>query len=719
MRTRTVPDRLSGHAHAAIPLVARDPDRAHALARCLLTHSAADEVRAVAWRALALAGHELGADPFPALRQAVLAATRAGLSQQRSLALRSLLGLQAHHRTAVPPVPPPERPAPNPPGAHVHLWLRRGVAQVQGGAFDPASTAFSQALKLLGSEDHPSHRVGLRNNRALSHIYADRTDDALGDLEVGTELAQRHHFHYLHALLQQNAGILAARTGDLDRAMTLFDTVHPWLRGNRAVTLTLDRAEAFLWAGDPVQARAVAAAFRPEDPLAEFAVLRLVAAHSALRRGDQATALVQARRILAGVGTASPWMEAARRVAWAARDTTRHPRIRSVAPPDSRVRVLLSRYRTTRRLLSDPPTPYPPHTTPRELARGLSPELEWERARLSHRLRAQDAGAVPAIAPRERTPTVSDRAVLWLRTSRGRLVVSLRNAGQETWRAETELDRVRDVAAGLMLAARSRPRHARVGSSLSVAAHLAELHRLLFTPTPTDLYTDRGVIIVPDAAVPALPWGMLAPLRGREVSVLPDLRVWSSCRRRVRCAQPGPVLLAAGPGLAGARAELQAIRTSHPSAHVLQGPAAHTHAVLDGLRHCAVAHLAGHGITDADNPMCSGLLLTDGPLTSYDLTHSPRLPPIVVLASCTTTPATPAPEGQSPGAWFEPNTLDPVTAPVRRHATTVIASTLPVDDTLVAPAMARAHRALSSGTSPAAVVARYLSGAGFVCYGAG
>ena len=57
-------------------------------------------------------------------------------------------------------------------------------------------------------------------------------------------------------------------------------------------------------------------------------------------------------------------------------------------------------------------------------------------------------------------------------------------------------------------------------------------------------------------------------------------------------------------------------------------------ATLELISGVDLAHLACHGLFRSDNPLFSSLLLSDGPLTLYEVLNSGGVPRRVVLAAC-------------------------------------------------------------------------------------
>ena len=148
------------------------------------------------------------------------------------------------------------------------------------------------------------------------------------------------------------------------------------------------------------------------------------------------------------------------------------------------------------------------------------------------------------------------------------------------------------------------------------------------------------------------------------------------------------VVLAAGPGLDGALAELDALREVYPSARAFGSEASEVGAVLAALEGASIAHLACHGRFRADNPMFSSLELADGAMTVLDLEKLRNAPRLVVLAACDVGTA----------AVSAGDELLGLAAALHRAGTnTVVASLVPVPDRAVVTMMVDLHRRVSAG----------------------
>ncbi|REE95428.1 CHAT domain-containing protein [Thermomonospora umbrina] len=173
----------------------------------------------------------------------------------------------------------------------------------------------------------------------------------------------------------------------------------------------------------------------------------------------------------------------------------------------------------------------------------------------------------------------------------------------------------------------------------------------------------------------------------------------------------GLVVLAAGPDLAEAHAEVTDVARLYPGALVLTGAEAHAEAVRRALDGAELAHVAAHGEFRGNNPFFSHLRMADGPLVAYDIEDLPTAPRLVVLSACDVGQAS---DGDG--------VLGIVGVLLGLGAATVIASVAPVQDTSARTFMTAFHGRLREGLTPSqalASVPRSAGDYGFVCFGAG
>ncbi len=193
------------------------------------------------------------------------------------------------------------------------------------------------------------------------------------------------------------------------------------------------------------------------------------------------------------------------------------------------------------------------------------------------------------------------------------------------------LDAVASVRMCLHRLARGRgsPRSlAAARATLQVAAPEVEAALLGALAGPL---AERELVLVPTGALHTVPWLALPAVRRGPSVVAASARAWLAVEDRPR--RPG-LLLAAGPDLPGAAAEVAALAQAFPGATVLAPADATVAAVLEGLGGVGVAHVAAHGRFRTDNPQFSSLRLADGELTVYDLDVLRRAPDVLVLSAC-------------------------------------------------------------------------------------
>jgi len=350
------------------------------------------------------------------------------------------------------------------------------------------------------------------------------------------------------------------------------------------------------------------------------------------------------------------------------------------------------------------------------------------------------AGTPPAVRPGElRERLGPDRALVALAEHGGRLLAVVAGAGR-------------------------RARLVPLGPAAALAAAAAAQRRaigwILDQEQPADRWLDRldratrqldeglarplaldvpEVVLVPPTRYFHLGWSLLPSLAGRAVTIAPSVRRWAEpAARRPGGAAPGRVAAVAGPGLALAAAEVDAVAVAHGSAGgpvgrlgpkpgsrevvVQRGVAATVEAVLAAARGAAVLHLAAHGHLPAGNGMFAGVDLADGRLMVYDIERLDPAPDLVVLSACDS-----ASVDHRPGEEFLGLAAGFLAAGTR----TLVAATGAVPDSpLVVDLMARFHRQLAAGAAPARALAeaRAAVGAGggrpaavaasFICFGA-
>lgn len=252
----------------------------------------------------------------------------------------------------------------------------------------------------------------------------------------------------------------------------------------------------------------------------------------------------------------------------------------------------------------------------------------------------------------------------------------------------------------------------RLAVSRSADRRIARLDQLLLHPL-AHLLGDREVVMVPFGGLYSVPWGSLPTLRGRPVSVSPSATAWLNATALPTPATGADVVLVSGPGVPHAVSELAHLRAIYPSAVVLDGERATTHAVLSAIDGARLVHLAAHGTHEPANALFSRLELVDGGLLAHELTRLRKPPVHVVLAACELALRHIRPGDEALGF------ADALLASGSR---TVIAALCHVGDRTTAQTMTQYHRRLANGDSAAALAETTAADPlrrPFICLGAG
>jgi len=228
---------------------------------------------------------------------------------------------------------------------------------------------------------------------------------------------------------------------------------------------------------------------------------------------------------------------------------------------------------------------------------------------------------------------------------------------------------------------RSRSPAVTAAARASAQAGLEDLRRMLVSPLA--LAGEAELVVVPASVLHRVPWASLHP---GPVSLAPSATHWARTRERAR--PTGQVALVAGPGLTGAHREIDALRERYPQARVLVPPGSTIDAVLGALDGADLAHLACHGRLRSDNPMFSGLALSDGMLTVQELDTHGVAPHRVILASC---------ESAADVGYPGEELLGFVSALLARGTAGILASIVVVSDLDAVPVMTAVHEHLGRG----------------------
>jgi tetratricopeptide (TPR) repeat protein len=256
----------------------------------------------------------------------------------------------------------------------------------------------------------------------------------------------------------------------------------------------------------------------------------------------------------------------------------------------------------------------------------------------------------------------------------------------------------------------------RAGALASADAAAAALDRLLVLPL-LPFVGDAPLVLVPTGPLHAVPWAALPSVRGRACVVAPSLSIWLDLARR-RSSGRRRIALVAGPGLPHASREIALLADLYGRAAPLTGKAAGAAPVLRAVDGAGVAHVACHGRFRADSPLFSSLELADGPLNVYDLQRLRRPPEMLVLSACDL-----ALSDRYPGDEL----LGMAAVLLGMGTRTIVASVVPVADSVTRRLMLAFHRQLVAGVRPAVALAHAqaslrgdsAAAAGFVCLGSG
>jgi hypothetical protein len=304
------------------------------------------------------------------------------------------------------------------------------------------------------------------------------------------------------------------------------------------------------------------------------------------------------------------------------------------------------------------------------------------------------------------------------------LVVGPRRSGVlDLGPADGVVETVRRVRADLdVLSITGYPRAFRTTVLRGLRRGLAGLDERLWQPVER-LARGGPVVLVPAGALVAVPWTVLPGLRGRPLCVARSATSW--LRGRAKPAGRGRVVVASGPDLERAEAEVNAVARLWPGATRLTGALATGPAVLGAAADASLLHVAAHGVHEPANPLFSALRLADGPLFGYDLARPGRVPGHVVLSSCELGMVSTRPGEE---------VLGMTAALLHSGARTVLSGVARVADSLAGEVLVAYHQALAEGAGPAAALARAQAEtraetsaeaqvgdriAPFVCFGAG
>ncbi|WP_406029506.1 CHAT domain-containing protein [Nocardioides sp. NBC_00163] len=222
---------------------------------------------------------------------------------------------------------------------------------------------------------------------------------------------------------------------------------------------------------------------------------------------------------------------------------------------------------------------------------------------------------------------------------------------------------------------------------------MARLSNMLVAPL-IDYIGDSPVVLTPSAVLAPVPWTLLTGFVGRPVTVAQSATTWLARRATpVRLDSAGFV---AGPRVMRAPDEVAVSAASWPGARCLTGDEASAEAVASLAQEVDVLHIAAHGRHSAENPLFSGVELTDGAWHGYDIDLLAAVPDVVLLSACEV--------GRSNVRWGE-ELIGLVGAWLHAGTRAVIASPAVVADEVAHKVFSDLHAGLAKGLVPAEALA--------------
>ncbi|WP_322410964.1 CHAT domain-containing protein [Microbacterium invictum] len=243
-------------------------------------------------------------------------------------------------------------------------------------------------------------------------------------------------------------------------------------------------------------------------------------------------------------------------------------------------------------------------------------------------------------------------------------------------------------------AVRSGPMAAVVQAALQ--SRLTELSAALLDPALARTDRRRLVLTVP-GILSGVPWGMLPSMQGRVFTAATSATRWMHAPAPTASVRPGRAIgFVAGPAVPRGEEEISRARSAWASTAALVADDATVRATAGLAASSDVLHIAAHGRHTADNPLFSGLELTDGVLFGYDIDLIREVPRVVVLSACEV--------GRSSVRWGE-EALGMTRIWLHAGAASVIAAPVKVADDDACELLAAMHEGLAAGEAPAEALA--------------
>lgn len=630
-----------------------------------------------------------------------------------------------------------------------HLALTRAATLRDAGLKRDAASYLDIAIRELEQRQRDVELLRSEVTRARLAVE-------MGDLELAVRLASKASkraeaqqsvtFGALSAYTLAQAEYLGGRTSVAfaDETLAVADRLRASSRIHHAELAELLAARVFISNGMFDRASEIVAG-RPRrsghERLTANATRYLARAELALALGDRPAALAHLRSGLAGLhrhresfgslelqaGVSSIGTQLADMglglaldsgrpstvFDWAERSRNQSFRLPSVRPPDDpEIADLLAKVRDLRVYIN------------RAKQEGVSATAEkTECEALEAELRQRDwqttgpGTSAPEVKPGQlhEALTETDRALVSFIHHNGNLnaltMVNGRNKLHDLGSiTDIEEHQQRLVADLDVLTGRRLPKPMAEAVRRSIQRQSTALDTRLFAPLRRRL-GDRELVITPTRTLYAMPWGLLPTLHTRPVTVSPSAAVWLAALRH-QPANPGHPLLASGPDLSLAEAELDTISEHYYDPVVLRDSDATPEAILGKLDGAPIAHLAAHGHHEPDNVLFSRLDFANGPLMAYDIARLDTPPAHVTLSACDV--------GQSKVSIGD-ETLGFTAALLAAGTRTVVSSVVKVEHETAAAIMTTYHSKLVEGLAPAHALAEAAGPhpfSPFVVYGA-
>ena len=177
----------------------------------------------------------------------------------------------------------------------------------------------------------------------------------------------------------------------------------------------------------------------------------------------------------------------------------------------------------------------------------------------------------------------------------------------------------------------------------NVNTHLSALHDLLIAPLGLELgehTPERTLVIVPHGPVHAVPFAALFDgerylLEKAALASAPSASVYALCKGQAQ-RPPGQMMAFGIPAedIPAVEQEIKDVTQLFRDAKAFIGAEASLGAFYDHAPRADVLHIATHGVHRPDNPMFSGLRMSDGWLAARDLYSVQLSASLVVLPAC-------------------------------------------------------------------------------------